>query len=710
MGTMPPDHLNRAGTPERPGPGHQWQQLNITFPDPATAQDVAARHLAPALTCAQEAGALDQWWFVRKQPWKLRYLADRTARTVEQLLTHLAAAGQVSTWATAIYEPEARAFGGLAAMDIAHRLFHHDSRYLLAYTTDPATQALGQRETTVLLPGVLLRGARLDWYEQGDVWAKVAQLRPRDDTGITHEHITRLTPAMARLMTTDTHRLCAPSRPLTGYSQWAEAFQLAGHALADLAQDGKLQRGLRAVLAHHVIFHANRAGLPVSDQAALAALAAAAVFGDAHTWRSCAARPLPATRVNSMTTVSDAHVPVSDLHSRLTGTLRDNGVITSPAIESAIRVTPRHLFLPGVPLDQAYADDAVYTKQDTAGVNISAASQPRIVAMMLGQLAPQPGHRVLEIGAGTGYNAALLAAITGTSGRVTTIDVDEDLVTGARAHLAAAGISNADVIHADGALGHPHGAPYDRIIATVGAFEVPPAWLDQLAPGGRLVVPLRLRGTASRSMIFERGRDGWISPGSELAVFMPLRGIGDDARRIVPLTTEKDVTLQVHKDQQAGGQALAGALDIAPVREWTGVMFPPNVPYEWMDLWLCLRLDNPLMRMNVQPAATHRGQITPMFSWGSMATARGSDLAYLTTRPAPPTPGGGKLYEVGVIGHGPGGAEMAAHVATEIRLWNRDYRARTVTIAMPDNPPPADPGNGVFILQRTARPITITWE
>lgn len=707
---MPPDHLNRDGSREHSGPGHQWHQLNITFPGPATAQDVAARRLAPALTSAQQAGALDQWWFVRKQPWKLRYLAGRPATTVEQLLTNLAAAGQVTAWTTAIYEPEAPAFGGPAAMDIAHRLFHHDSRYLLAHATAPATRALGQRETTVLLTAALFRGARLDWHEQGDVWVKVAHLRPRDPAGITGEHITRLTPAMARLMTTDTLRLCGPGGPLAGYGQWAQAFQAAGHALADLAQDGKLQRGLRAVLAHHVIFHANRAGLPVRDQAALAALAAAAVFGDAHILCSCAATRVPAIRVSSVTTVSDTNVTAAELRSRLTGTLRDSGVITSPAIESAVRATPRHLFLPGVPLEQAYADDSVYTKQDADGVNISAASQPRIVAMMLGQLSPQPGHRVLEIGAGTGYNAALLAAVTGASGHVTTIDVDEDLVTGARAHLAAAGVSNAAVIHADGALGHPPGAPYDRIIATVGAFEVPAAWLDQLAPGGRLVVPLRLRGTASRSMIFERGPGGWVSPGSELAVFMPLRGIGDDARRIVPLTPETDVTLQVHKDQQADGQGLAGALDTTPSTEWTGVMFPPNVPYEWMDLWLCLRLDNPLMRMNVQPAAAHRGQLTPMFSWGSMATARGSDLAYLTTRPAPPAPGGGKLYEVGVIGHGPGGAALAAHVAAEIRLWNRDYRARAVTIAMPGNPPPADPGNGVFTLQRTARPITITWK
>ncbi|WP_369974880.1 methyltransferase domain-containing protein [Thermobifida halotolerans] len=169
-----------------------------------------------------------------------------------------------------------------------------------------------------------------------------------------------------------------------------------------------------------------------------------------------------------------------------------DGVVRSAAVEAALRRVPRHLFVPGTSLEEAYADEAVHTKHDPAtGVSVSAASQPRIVAMMLEQLQAAPGMRVLELGAGTGYNAALLAALVGPEGRVTTVDVDDDLVTGARDHLAAAGAPNVEVVLGDGALGHPDSAPYDRIIATVGAYEVPTAWLEQLAPGGRLVVPLR---------------------------------------------------------------------------------------------------------------------------------------------------------------------------------------------------------------------------
>ncbi|MGH2599503.1 MAG: methyltransferase, FxLD system [Dehalococcoidia bacterium] len=396
-----------------------------------------------------------------------------------------------------------------------------------------------------------------------------------------------------------------------------------------------------------------------------------------------------------------------ELRDALTDRLHTENVIRSASVEAAIRRTPRHLFIPDVELDQAYADNPVHTKTDAAGASISAASQPRIVAMMLEQLDARPGERILEIGAGTGYNAALIAAMVGDAGHVTTIDVDADLVDGARRHLTAAGVGNVDVVLGDGALGHPGAAPYDMIIATVGAWETPTAWLEQLVPDGRLVVPLRLRGAASRSIVFERHSGGWRSQGSELAVFMPLR-IGDDARRTVTLTPEQDVILQVHKEQ-AADQALAGVLDTDRTKIWTQVHFPAMVPYEWMDLWLACTLDNALMRMNVQPSAADRGQVDPMFPWGSMATARDRDLAYLTVRPAPPAPDGGKLYEVGVIGHGPTGAALAQEVAEQVRTWDAEHRARRVRFEISDTPA-ADPTAGRFVLARPHHPITVIWK
>lgn len=412
-----------------------------------------------------------------------------------------------------------------------------------------------------------------------------------------------------------------------------------------------------------------------------------------------------------MTTLSDTPVPPADLRRQLTDQLTAAGTIRTPSVEAAFRAVPRHLCLPGVPVQDAYADTPVYVKTQ-GSVAVSAASQPTIVAMMLEQLGVWPGDKIMEIGAGTGYNAALLATLAGPGGHVTSIDVDEDLVTGARQHLAAAAIPNADIILGDGALGYPPGAPYDRIIATVGAAEVPAAWLGQLAPGGRLVIPLRLRGAASRSIEFEHHPGaGWVSTGSRLAVFMPLRGgIGDDPRRIVPLTAAQDITLQVHQDQQADPVLLSGVLDSPRHEHWTSVLFPPNVSYEWMDLWLSMTLPNALMRMNVQPGAASSGTVTPMFGWGSMATTEGASLAYLTTRPAPAAAGGGKRYVVGVIGHGPAGAELAARVASEVRAWDTAYRDRPVSFGLPDHPASSDPAAGRFVLPRPGHPVTVTWQ
>ena len=178
---------------------------------------------------------------------------------------------------------------------------------------------------------------------------------------------------------------------------------------------------------------------------------------------------------------------------RLVDGLRDSGMLRTPAVEEAFRAVPRHLFLPDVPLARAYADEAVAV-QAVDGVTTSSASQPSMVAIMLEQLDLHPGHRVLEIGAGTGYNAALLRRLVGPTGRVVTVDIDDELVAGAARHLADAGVAGVEVHCADGARGYEPGAPYDRIVLTVGSGDVRPEWIAQLAPAGRLLLPLGLRG------------------------------------------------------------------------------------------------------------------------------------------------------------------------------------------------------------------------
>ncbi|MGH3289619.1 MAG: protein-L-isoaspartate O-methyltransferase family protein, partial [Streptosporangiaceae bacterium] len=155
---------------------------------------------------------------------------------------------------------------------------------------------------------------------------------------------------------------------------------------------------------------------------------------------------------------------------RLARALRDSGRAPSPAVQAAFGAVPRHLFLPGLDPALVYADDALVIKYDADGVPVSSSSQPAMMAIMAEQLDLAPGHRVLEIGTGSGYNAGVLAHIVGPGGSVVTVDIDPDLVAQAQEGLRAAGYPTVRVGCADGGFGDPGGAPFDRIIVTAGAW------------------------------------------------------------------------------------------------------------------------------------------------------------------------------------------------------------------------------------------------
>ncbi|HLO17284.1 MAG TPA: methyltransferase domain-containing protein, partial [Anaerolineales bacterium] len=139
------------------------------------------------------------------------------------------------------------------------------------------------------------------------------------------------------------------------------------------------------------------------------------------------------------------------------------------------------------------------------------------------QLGLEPGQKVLEIGAGSGYNAALMAHIVGEAGQVVTIDIDEDLVEAARDHLTMAGFERVRVVCTDGGYGYADAAPFDRIILSVGALDITPAWWNQLKPDGRLVLPLMLKGSM-KSIAFEKVGDHLASTSVKDCGFMLLRG------------------------------------------------------------------------------------------------------------------------------------------------------------------------------------------
>jgi protein-L-isoaspartate(D-aspartate) O-methyltransferase len=182
--------------------------------------------------------------------------------------------------------------------------------------------------------------------------------------------------------------------------------------------------------------------------------------------------------------------------------LVDKGVLTDQRVAEAMATVPRELFVPQDRRDEAYTDTVLVTKWDDAGVAISSASQPAMVAIMLEQLRVEPGHSVLEIGAGTGYNAALLGRL---AARVVTFDIDEDIARQARDRLTD--VENVEVRVGDGWAGAPDHAPYDRIELTIGTSDVSAAWRDQLADGGLLVLPLWLRVGVQLSVAFRRDGD-----------------------------------------------------------------------------------------------------------------------------------------------------------------------------------------------------------
>jgi protein-L-isoaspartate(D-aspartate) O-methyltransferase len=216
--------------------------------------------------------------------------------------------------------------------------------------------------------------------------------------------------------------------------------------------------------------------------------------------------------------------------------LRADGLIRSKALDAAFREVPRELFVAEVLaercLEAVYADEALVTRRDATGQPRSSSSQPALMASMLELLHLRPGHRVLEIGAGTGYNAALMSRIVGSAGRVTSIDVDPAIARSARRSLRSAGY-RARIVAGDGRRGHAAGAPYDRIVVTACADAIPTTWFHQLVDGGRLELPLRLDpdGAAIQVIpVLERHGGELRSAGLTWGGFMPLHG-GDGGGR-----------------------------------------------------------------------------------------------------------------------------------------------------------------------------------
>jgi protein-L-isoaspartate(D-aspartate) O-methyltransferase len=256
--------------------------------------------------------------------------------------------------------------------------------------------------------------------------------------------------------------------------------------------------------------------------------------------------------------------------------LIDKGVLTDHRVAGALASVPRERFVPEHRRDEAYEDKVVITKWDESGVAISSASQPAMVAIMLEQLRLEERHSVLEIGAGTGFNAALLGRL---ADRVITMDIDEDVARNARRHLS--GSDNVEVRVGDGWAGVPEQAPYDRIELTIGTSDISPAWRDQLVDGGLLVLPLWLRVGVQVSVAFRR--DGDVLRGENVrdCGFQRLRGPHSGPEGFVGIGGGEFIVL----DDASTARPVCELLKLSPYEEPAPVIDP--------EVFARLALDEP---------------------------------------------------------------------------------------------------------------------
>lgn len=188
--------------------------------------------------------------------------------------------------------------------------------------------------------------------------------------------------------------------------------------------------------------------------------------------------------------------------------------VTDSTTLAAMRAVPRHEFVPPRRVDDAYGD---FPLPIGYGQTIS---QPFVVAYMTAVLRPRPGLRVLEVGTGSGYQAAVLAQI---GCRVYTIEIFEALATSARERLRRLGYGDVEVRHGDGHDGWREAAPFDAVIVTAAAGYVPPPLLDQLKPGGRMIIPIGSVYGVQNLILVEKDAAGDVRTRQLLPVrFVPL--------------------------------------------------------------------------------------------------------------------------------------------------------------------------------------------
>ncbi|MGW2832657.1 methyltransferase, FxLD system [Streptomyces sp. NPDC001286] len=363
------------------------------------------------------------------------------------------------------------------------------------------------------------------------------------------------------------------------------------------------------------------------------------------------------------------------LRRRMTEQILRRGYSLSAPVLEALRSVPRHRFAPEVPLETAYDDDlAVVTVRNEEGRAVSSVSAPWLQGTMIDGLRPRPGMTVLEVGSG-GFNAELLAHVVGRRGRVVTVDLDPYVVHRTQQLTAEAGSGRVTAVLGDGALGAPEHVPadgFDGMVITYNVWDLSPAWREQLAEGGYLVLPLEMHGYTraialrKRGSVLEAGPGDWTFCG-----FIRDRGSAAHTTPTVDLPGGLQLRFEdgLPADTTGLGQVLGG-----PRYELgTGVSVAGGESFETLQLLLATTLDG-FCRLAVDGkrdgglAAVPRGA-------DAAALVREGSLAYLTHALVKDgdTPAE-RRSDFTIHAFGPAGEGLAEQMAARVRTWDSSVR------------------------------------
>lgn len=384
--------------------------------------------------------------------------------------------------------------------------------------------------------------------------------------------------------------------------------------------------------------------------------------------------------------------------------LAAGGWVMTPAIEDALRKVERHLAVPEVPVEAAYRPyDAVVTKRDAYGIGQSSVSAMQIQAMQLEQAAIPPGMRGVEIGSG-GVNAAYIAELIGPDGELTSVDIDPDVTERAERFLKATGYGEqVRVVLADAEAPLPVDGPLDFVIVTAGAWDIAPSWLQALAEGGRLVVPLRMRGL-TRAIGFVRDGDHLVSTSAHVCGFVPMQGEAAHDEELLLLKGTGEIGLRFDDGLPAEPHLLDNVFNGHRVDVWTGVTVGRTEPIGTLQLYLATMLDG-FCVMAVDPDLD-TGTVAPSNPGFSLAAVDAANFAYLLTERTADE----RSVEYGVHAFGPQAVSFAATVAGHVRTWAETYRGGPgPRIAVYPAGTPDDRIPGERIIDKTHSRISLSW-